>query len=141
MEVEEFLQIAVKAAGVLNEQDVSRATITEQQEHLLQLAIRDDTDRWSYTTELNPAHVQSEELNIEPDTASECPRGSIGIYNVGADGVPFLFELTTQDSAGTLVHFSAEQAEGLAIDLLVKAYAMREHAAANQDHSNGSEQK
>jgi len=140
MGFEEFLQTAVKAADVAND-DVSRSTISEQRDHLIQLATRDDTERWSYNTERNSAYGQSEELNSEPDTLSDRPRGSIGIYNVSADGVPLIFEFTTQDSAGTLVHFSAEQAEGLAIDLLVKAYAMREHAAANQDHSNGSEQK
>ena len=140
MEFEDFLQTAVKAAGVAND-DVSRVTISDQRDHVLQLATRDDTDRWSYNTERNSGHAKSEERSSEPDTLSDRPRGTIGIYNVEPDGVPLIFEFTTQDSAGTLVHFSAEQAEGLAIDLLVKAYAMREHAAANQDHSNGGEQK
>jgi len=140
MEFQEFLQTAATAAGV-TDGDVSQATISEQQEHLLQFATRDDTDRWHHNTERDSTHPQSGKFNNEPHTLSDRPRGTIGIYNVGADGIPLIFEFSTQDSAGTLVHFSAEQAEELAVDLLVKAYAMREHAAANRDHSNGGEEK
>lgn len=142
MEFEEFLQVAAGAAGVADGDDgVSQAIISEQQDQLLQLATRNDTDRWSYITERSLTQAESEKLNSEPDTLSDRPRGTIGIYKVDADGVPLIFEFNTHDSPGTLVHLSTEQAEGLAIDLLVKAHALREHTAANRDHSNGGDEK
>ena len=141
MEFEEFLRVAASAGVADGDGGVSQAIISEQQDHLLQLATRDDADRWSYTAERSLTNAQSEKLNSEPDTLSDRPRWTLGMYKVGADGVPLIFDFNTYEIDRNLVLFSVEQAEGLAIDLLVKAHALREHTAANRDHSNGGDEK
>jgi hypothetical protein len=129
MQRREFLQAAAAVAGAAAG-DVPDAEITAQQNRLLQLADRDDAERWAYETTRNLAHVRSGLVNAELDALCEEPTGTVEIYSVGRGGVPLGFEVSTDDdeSVGTLVHLSAEQAEALAVDLLEQAHAAREDA-------------
>lgn len=127
MQRREFLQAAAAVAGVAAG-DVPEAEIASQQDHLLQLADRDDEERWEYDTACNLAHVRSGLLNAELDAMCEEPLGVVETLPVGRSGIPLGFEVSTDDdeSVGTLVHLSAEQAEALAVDLLEQAHAARE---------------
>ena len=139
MERRRFLQAAATAAGVAAG-DVPQSAVTDQQHRLLQYADRDDSDRWSYDTDRNSAHVRSGLVNAQLDTLCDNPNGLVETFTVSSDGVPLGFEVTTEseESIGTLVHLSAEQAEALAVDLLEQAHAMREEAYSNQAHSGGN---
>lgn len=125
MQRREFLQAA---AG-----DVPDAEITAQQNRLLQLVDRDDAERWAYETPWNLAHVRSGLVNAELDALCEEPNGTAETYSVGRGSVPLGFEVSTdEESVGTLVHLSADQAEALAVDLLEHAHAAREGDDADQ---------
>jgi hypothetical protein len=127
MQRREFLQAAAAVAGAAAG-DVPDAEITAQQNRLLELADRDDAERWAYETTCNLAHVRSGLVNAELDALCEEPTGTVETYSVGRGGIPLGFEVSTDDdeSVGTLVHLSAEQAEALAVDLLEQAHAARE---------------
>jgi hypothetical protein len=129
----EFLQAAAAVAGAAAG-DVPDAEITAQQNRLLELADRAEDERWAYETTRNLAHVRSGLVNTELDALSEEPIGTVETYSVGRSGVPLGFEVSTDgdESVGTLVHLSAEQAEGLAVDLLEQAHAAREDNDADQ---------
>lgn len=73
-------------------------------------------------------------VNAELDALCDNPNGIIQTHVVGRGGMPLGFEVSTDDdeSVGTLVHLSAEQAEALAIDLLEQAHAAREDDDADQ---------
>ena len=133
MQRREFLQAAAAVAGAAAG-DVPDAEITAQQNRLLELADRDDADRWAYETTRNLAHVRSGLVNAELDALCEEPTGTVETYSVGRGGVPLGFEVSTDndESVGTLVHLSAEQAEALAVDLLEQAHAAREDDDADQ---------
>jgi hypothetical protein len=122
--------------------DVPQSAVRDQQNRLLQYAGRDDSDRWSYNTDRNSAHVRSGLVNAQLDTLCDNPNGLVETFTVSSDGVPLGFEVTTEseESIGTLVHLSAEQAEALAVDLLEQAHAMREESTSKQAHSGGSDQ-
>lgn len=107
--------------------DVPDAEVTAQQNHLLELADREDAERWEYETMHNLAHIRSGLVNAELDALCEEPSGTIETYPTRGDGVPLGFEVTTDDDAsvGGAVHLSAEQAEALAVDLLEQAHAAR----------------
>lgn len=141
MERRRFLQAAATAAGVAAG-DVSKSAVTDQQNRLLEYADRDDSDRWSYNTDRNAAHVRSGLVNAQLDTLCDNPNGLVETFTVSSDGVPLGFEVTTEseESIGTLVHLSAEQAEALAVDLLEQAHAMREESTSKQAHSGGSDE-
>jgi hypothetical protein len=138
MDRRRFLQAAASAAGMAAG-DISRSAITDQQNRLLKYAERDDNDRWSYGTNRNSAHVRSGLVNAQLDTLCDNPNGLVETFTVSSDGVPLGFEVTTEseESIGTLVHLSAEQAEALAVDLLEQAHAMRDEASSNQAHTGG----
>jgi hypothetical protein len=127
MQRREFLQAAAAVAGVAAG-DVSDIETVAQQDRLLQLADREDDQRWEYETTCNLAHVRSGLLNAELDALCEDPGGTVETYSVGRNGIPLGFEVSTDDdeSVGTLVHLSADQAEALAVDLLEQAHAARE---------------
>jgi hypothetical protein len=129
MQRRQFLAAAAAVAGTAAG-DVPDAEITGQQNRLLELADRDDAERWAYETTRNLAHVRSGLVNAELDALCEEPTGTVETYSVGRGGVPLGFEVSTDDdeSVGTLVHLSAEQAEALAVDLLEQAHAAREDA-------------
>ena len=129
MQRREFLQVAAAVAGAAAG-DVPDIEIADQQNRLLELADRDDAERWAYQTTRNLAHVRSGLVNAELDALCEQPTGTVETYSVGRGGVPLGFEVSTDDdeSVGTLVHLSAEQAEALAVDLLEQAHAAREEA-------------
>jgi hypothetical protein len=133
MQRREFLQTAAAVAGAAVG-DVPATEITAQQNRLLELANRDDAERWAYETTRNLAHVRSGLVNAELDVLCEEPTGTVETYSVGRGGVPLGSEVSTDDdeSVGTLVHLSAEQAEALAVDLLEQAHAAREDDDADQ---------
>jgi hypothetical protein len=133
MQRREFLQAAAAVAGIAAG-DVPDAEITPQQDRLLELAERDDSDRWEYETTRNLAHVRSGLVNAELDALCDNPNGIVQTHVVGRGGVPLGFEVSTDDdeSVGTLVHLSVEQAEALAVDLLEQAHAARREEDANQ---------
>jgi hypothetical protein len=141
MERRRFLRAAATAAGVAAG-DVSKSAVTDQQNRLLEYADRDDSDRWSYNTDRNAAHVRSGLVNAQLDTLCDNPNGLVETFTVSSDGVPLGFEVTTEseESIGTLVHLSAEQAEALAVDLLEQAHAMRAESTSKQAHSGGSDE-
>jgi hypothetical protein len=141
MERRRFLQAAASAAGVAAG-DVPKSAVADQQNRLLEYANRDDSDRWSYNTDRNAAHVRSGLVNAQLDTLCDNPNGLVETFTVSSDGVPLGFEVTTEseESIGTLVHLSAEQAEALAVDLLEQAHAMREESTSKQAHSGGSDE-
>jgi hypothetical protein len=87
MDDHEILTTAAMAAGVAAG-DVSPTTISEQQARLLQLANREEADRWCYDTDRNSAHVWSGVINTGLDTLSDHPSGIVETYSVSADGVP-----------------------------------------------------
>ena len=127
MQRREFLQMAAVTAGVAAG-DVSEIEIGSQQDRLLELADRDDDERWDYETVCNLAHVRYRMLDAELDTICEEPSGTLSTYTVDSSGIPLTFEISTDngESVGAMVHLSAEQAEGLAVDLLEQAHAARE---------------
>lgn len=133
MQRREFLETAAAVAGAAAG-DVPDIEIADQQNRLLELADRDDAERWAYETTQNLAHVRSGLVNAELDALCEEPSGTVETYSVGRGGVPLGFEVSTDDneSVGTLVHLSAEQAEALAVDLLEQAHAAREDTDADQ---------
>ena len=133
MQRREFLQAAAAVAGAAAG-DVPDTEITAQENRLLELADRAEDERWAYETSRNLAHVRSGLVNAELDALCEEPGGTIETYTVGRHGVPLDFEVSTDDneSVGTLVHLSAEQAEALAVDLLEQAHAAREGDDADQ---------
>ncbi|WP_130170651.1 hypothetical protein [Natrinema altunense] len=63
-------------------------------------------------------HIQSGLGNAELDALCEVPSGIVETDSVSRGGVPLSFEGSTNDdeSVGTSVHLSAEQAEALAVD-------------------------
>lgn len=134
-----FLKTAAVAAGAAAS-DISQNEITEQKDRLLELAARDDEQRWEYETDRNTAHVRSGLVNAQLDTLCDNPNGLVETFTTRSDGIPLGFEVTAEsgESIGTLVHLSAEQAEALAVDLLEQAHAMREEASVNQAHSGGT---
>ncbi|ELY85788.1 hypothetical protein [Natrinema altunense] len=89
--------------------------IAAQQNRLLKLADRDDAERWAYETTRNLAHIQSGLGNAELDALCEVPSGIVETDSVSRGGVPLSFEVSTNDdeSVGTPIHLSAEQAEAL----------------------------
>jgi hypothetical protein len=123
----EFLQAAAAVAGAAAG-DVADSEIVAQQDRLLGLADRAEDERWSYETQRNLAHVQSGLINAELDALSEAPGGTVETYATATHGVPLGFEVSTDgnESVGTLVHLTAEQAEALAVDLLEQAHAARD---------------
>ena len=127
MQRREFLETAAAVAGAAAG-DVPDIEIADQQNRLLELAARDDAERWAYETTRNLAHVRSGLVNAELDALCQESSGTVETYSVGRGGVPLGFEVSTDDdeSVGTLVHLSAEQAEALAVDLLEQAHAARE---------------
>lgn len=133
MQRREFLQAAAAVVGAAAG-DIPDAEITAQQNRLLDLADRDDDERWAYETTRNLAHVRSGLVNAELDALCDNPNGIIETHVVGRGGIPLGFEVSTDDdeSVGTLVHLSAEQAEALAVDLLEQAHAAREDDDADQ---------
>ena len=133
MQRRQFLAAAAAVAGAAAG-DVPDTEITAQQNRLLELADRAEDERWAYETTRNLAHVRSGLVNAELDALCEEPSGTIETYSVGRHGVPLGFEVSTDDneSVGTLVHLSAEQAEALAVDLLEQAHAAREGDDADQ---------
>lgn len=133
MQRREFLQVAAAVAGAAAG-DVPDSEITAQQNRLLELTDRDDSERWSYETTRNLAHVRSGLVNAELDALYDNPNGIIQTHVVGRGGIPLGFEVSTDndESVGTLVHLSAEQAEALAVDLLEQAHATREDNNADQ---------
>jgi len=133
MQRREFLQAAAAVAGAAAG-DVPDTEITAQQNRLLRLADRADGERWEYETSRNLAHVRSGLVNAELDALCDNPNGNVQTHVVGQSGVPLGFEVSTDDdeSVGTLVHLSAEQAEALAVDLLEQAHAAREDHDADQ---------
>jgi hypothetical protein len=133
MQRREFLQVAAAVAGAAAG-DVPDSEITAQQNRLLELTDRDDSERWSYETTRNLAHVRSGLVNAELDALCDNPNGIIQTHVVGRGGIPLGFEVSTDndESVGTLVHLSAEQAEALAVDLLEQAHATREDNNADQ---------
>lgn len=139
MQRREFLQTAATAAGAAAG-DISQKETAKQQDRLLELAARDDEQRWEYETDRNTAHVRSGLVNAQLDTLCNNPNGLVETFTISSDGIPLGFEVTTEsgESIGTLVHLSAEQAEALAVDLLEQAHAMREEASANHAHSGGT---
>lgn len=141
MERRRFLQAAATAASVAAG-DLPQSGVTDQQNRLLQYANRDESDRWSYPTDRNSAHVRSGLVNAQLDTLCDNPNGLVETFTVSTDGIPLGFEVTTEseESIGTLVHLSAEQAEALAVDLLEQAHAMREETSSNQAHLRGSDE-
>jgi hypothetical protein len=133
MQRREFLQVTAAVAGAAAG-DVPDSEITAQQNRLLELTDRDDSERWSYETTRNLAHVRSGLVNAELDALCDNPNGIIQTHVVGRGGIPLGFEVSTDndESVGTLVHLSAEQAEALAVDLLEQAHATREDNNADQ---------
>lgn len=133
MQCREFLRTAAVVAGAAAG-DVPDTEITAQQNRLLQLTDRDDAERWAYATARNLAHVRSGLVNVELDALCKELSGTIETYSVGMHGVPLGFEVSTHDdeSVGTLVHFSAEQAEALAVNLLEQTHAARKGDDADQ---------
>ena len=127
MQRREFLQAAAAVAGAAAG-DVLDTEITAQQNRLLRLADRADVERWEYETSCNLAHVRSGLVNAELDALCDDPNGIVQTHAISQSGVPLGFEVSTDDdeSVGTLVHLSAEQAEALAVDLLEQAHAVRE---------------
>ncbi len=127
MQRREFLQAATAVDGVAAG-DVTDTETVAQQDRLLQLADRDNDDRWEYQTACNLAHVRSGLLNAELDALCEKPLGVVETLPVGRSGIPLGFEVSTDDdeSVGTLVHLTVEQAEALAVDLLEQAHVARE---------------
>jgi len=127
MQRREYLKLAAAVAGAAAG-DVPDAEISEQQNRLLALADRPEGERWSYDTTRNLAHVQSGLINAELDALCEEPSGTVETHAVEGHGVPLGFEVSTDgnESVGTLVHLSAQQAEELAIDLLEQAHAVRD---------------
>ena len=125
MERRTFLQTAAAIAG--SPTDIPEAAVTAQQDRLHQLADRDDDERWHYETIRNTAYVRSGLVNADLGMLSDDLNGVIDTYTVTSDGIPFGFEVHSEDgkSVGTLVHLSAEQAEAVAVDLLEQAHAMR----------------
>lgn len=133
MQRREFLQVAAAVAGAAAG-DVPDSEITAQQNRLLELTDRDDSERWAYETTRNLAHVRSGLVNAELDALCDNPNGIIQTHVVDRGGIPLGFEVSTDDDdgVGTLVHLSAEQAEALAVDLLEQAHAAREDNNADQ---------
>ena len=133
MQRREFLQAAAAVAGAAAG-DIPDAEIASQQDRLLELAERDDSDRWEYETTRNLAHVRSGLVNAELDALCDNPNGIVQTHVVGRGGVRLGFEVSTDDdeSVGTLVHLSVEQAEPLAVDLLKQTHAAREEEDADQ---------
>jgi hypothetical protein len=132
MQRREFLQAAAAVAGAAAG-DIPDAEITAQQNRLLDLADRDDDERWAYETTRNLAHVRSGLVNAELDALCEEPSSTVETHVVGRGGIPLGFEVSTDDeSVGTLAHLSVEQAEALAVDLLEQAHAAREGDDADQ---------
>jgi hypothetical protein len=81
----------------------------------------------------NLAHIRSGLLNAELDALCENPIGTVETYAVNPSGIPLGFEVSTDnESVGTLVHLSVEQAEALAVDLLEQAHAAREVGDADK---------
>lgn len=138
MQRREFLQTAATVAGAAAG-NISQNEINEQEDRLLNLAERDDEQRWEYETDRNTAHVHSGLVNAQLDTLCDNPNGLVETFTISSDGVPLGFEVTaeSEESIGTLVHLTAEQAEALAVDLLEQAHAMREETS-NQAHSGGT---
>lgn len=128
MQRREFIQAAAAVAGASIEGDAPDAEITAQQDRLLELAGRDDSERWEYNTTENLAHVRSGLVNAELDALCDNPNGALNTWPVDHRGIPLGFEVSTdgRESIGTMVHLSAEQAEALAVDLLEQSHAMRE---------------
>jgi len=126
MQRRDFLQAAAAVAGAAAA-DVPDVEATAQQNRLLELADRTNDERWSYETTRNLAHVSSRLVDAELDALCEEPTGTVETYTVGRGSVALGFEVSTDDdeSVGTLVHLSAEQAEALATDLLEQAHAVR----------------
>jgi len=127
MQRRDFLQAAAAVAGAAAG-DVPDVEIGAQQDRLLDLAGRDDSDRWAYETAENLAHVRSGLVNAQLDALCDNPNGIVETHPADRTGVPLGFEVSTDDneSIGTMVHLSAEQAEALAVDLLEQAHAARE---------------
>jgi hypothetical protein len=123
----EFLQAAAAVAGAAAG-DVPDAEIVAQQDRLLGIAGRAESERWAYETHRNLAHVRCGLVNAELDALCEQPGGRVETHPTMGHGVPLGFEVSTDDdeSVGTLVHLSAEQAEALAVDLLEQAHAARD---------------
>ncbi len=107
----EFLQVAAAVAGAAAG-DVPDPEITAQQNRLLELTDRDDSERWAYETTRNLTHVRSGLVNAELDALCDNPNSIIQTHIVGCGGIPLGFEVSTDndESVGTLVHLSAEQA-------------------------------
>jgi len=122
----DFLETAAAVAAVAAG-DVPDIEAGRQQERLLALADRDEDDRWMYNTERNLAHVRSGLVNAELDALCDQPSGRVETFASREDTIPLGFEVSTDgdESVGTLVHLSAEQAEGLAVDLLEQVHAVR----------------
>ena len=129
MQRRQFLAAAAAVAGAAAG-DVPDIEIADQQNRLLELADRDDAERWSYETTCNLAHVRSGLMNAELDALCDNPNGIVETHAVGRGGIPLGFEVSTDgdESVGTLVHLSVEQAEALAVDLLEQAHAAKEGA-------------
>lgn len=131
-----FLQAAASAAGMAAG-DVPKSAITNQQNRLVKYAERDDNNRWSYHTDRNSAHVRSGLVSAQLDTSCNNPNGLVETFTVSSDRIPLGSEVTikSEESIGTLVHLSAEQAEALAVDMLEQVHTMRDEAPSNQTHS------
>ena len=118
-----FLQAAATAAGAAAG-NVSEAEITAQQNRLLELADRDDDGCRAYETTRTAAHVSSRCLDADLGALCDTPNGVVQTHGDVHRGVALGFEVSTNDeSVGTLVQLSGEQAEALAVDLLEQAHA------------------
>lgn len=123
---ERLLAAAAAAGATLKE--VPDAELAAQQTRLLELADRDDDERWEYEPTLNLAHVRSGLLNADLDALCDHPSGTIETLPIKQNEVPLEFAVSTDDdeSIETLVYLTPDQAEALAVDLLEQARAARE---------------
>jgi hypothetical protein len=89
-----FLQAAAVVAGAAAG-DIPDTEISAQQNRLLELANRDDDERWAYETTRNLAHVHSGVVNAELDALCDNSNGIIETHVVGRGGIPLGFEVST----------------------------------------------
>ena len=89
---------------------------------------REEEQRWRYETQNGFGQVDSPLVYAELDAISKNLTGRVFTTPVDARGIPLHFTIETGEdiTVGGYIHLSAEQAEGLAVDLLEQVQALEE---------------
>lgn len=120
-------------AAMLAAGDVSEGEKDAQVERLLQLAERDNEERWEYEAQNNLATIDTRLFYAELDAADPNPSATVQTTPLTNSRVPIDVRVETDDgdSISGLVHLSPDQTEALAVDLLEQALAARATESAD----------